>query len=64
MGKGRDFTKVEKVQTHSWLSENVKTGEIAGRLNRHPASVRKQLAVLKTISAQNLEEYLSLKKST
>ena len=38
MGKGRDFTHEELIKVKYWHGENVKTGEIARRLGRHPAA--------------------------
>lgn len=47
MGRKKDISLEEKTRIVCWAQEGVKTTEIAARLGRHPAAVRKHLAVLR-----------------
>jgi hypothetical protein len=47
MGRKRDISIEEKIKIGCWADEGVKTAEIAARLGRHPAAIRKHIAILK-----------------
>jgi hypothetical protein len=47
MGRKHDISLEEKIKVACWAEEGVKTAEIAARLGRHPASVRKHIALFK-----------------
>jgi hypothetical protein len=47
MGRKRDISIEEKIKIGCWADEGAKTAEIAARLGRHPAAIRKHIAVFK-----------------
>jgi hypothetical protein len=49
MGKRKDITVEEKTKILCWKEEGVSTADIAARLGRHPAAIRKQYAILKNL---------------
>jgi hypothetical protein len=47
MGRKSDISLEEKIKIGCWVDEGIITAEIAARLGRHPAAIRKHIAVFK-----------------